>query len=331
MSIPTTNITTSMVAQALGVGSHSVRELCTSNQINLFAKYKPVPLYSNTTTGINDWWKNGNCGISYPTYSTIADLKAAYNSTILWSHNHPTGGSSSPYRLGDFRGYNHQAQFQINAWEVPSTVYSGAETISCSIGMRQQATDELTIADICGDYYFGALLQSPSGYMYLITSATKIKELTDVNQSFLIPLQTGNSNYTIYPVICTVGNISSSDQYEIVNRGGSLIPIHGLQSKSVTVIIPYYINANASWNGNGQIDYSFTLVNNYPYPVTFSNVRVDLALDDNTNPYFQQDVTVGANTIFTHSASIYRNHNAGFNYDMTISSTSPALSTTIDL
>lgn len=276
MSLPTTNITTSMVSSAIGLGSNNVGALCSSSNINKWAKYKPVPLYSNTTTGINDWWKSGNCGISYPTYSTVADLKSAYNVAIAWGHNHPTGGYSSPYRLGDFRGYNHTAVFQVNAFDVPPTIYNIATQINVSIGLRSQASDELLLSDICGDYYLGVLLVSNTGYNYLITSSTKTKDLSTLSDSFTVPIVSNVNNYTAYPVICTEGSISTQYPDNVLSTtGATLIPIHGQISKQANVITAYQISwQNHVWNGLHNVNYSILLVNNTQSVVTFNNIKV---------------------------------------------------------
>lgn len=117
--IPSSGITTTIVANELGVGTRNVSELCTSNNINMWAKYKPVR-YA-TSEGITDAQRSSvNYGIgSVPYFTNINamwqflrynDLNPDNNcSAPYFVYDKPRGGSSEPYRLGDFRLYNHTA------------------------------------------------------------------------------------------------------------------------------------------------------------------------------------------------------------------------------
>lgn len=99
----TAPITTTKVANELQTSSHDVGTLCTSSNINMYSKNKPVS-YA-TSAGITDTErKSVNYGVTVPTkWSGEATTRKN------WIYNKPTGGSSSPYRLGDFRNYNHGA------------------------------------------------------------------------------------------------------------------------------------------------------------------------------------------------------------------------------
>ena len=103
MKLGSTNISTTTVANALQTSSHDVGTLCRSSNINMWAKGKPVSYATNT--GITDAQRSSwpcNHGFNIPT-STSMLLHGS------WTYNRPQGGSSSPYRLGDFRGYDTDA------------------------------------------------------------------------------------------------------------------------------------------------------------------------------------------------------------------------------
>lgn len=104
------------VKTALGESSNDLATLCTSSNINMWSKYKPVHnniAFPNNevaaskstwyTNSSRDWWLGAanKPAIEIPLCETFDAIKAAY-----WIHNKPTGGSSSPYRLSDFIGYN---------------------------------------------------------------------------------------------------------------------------------------------------------------------------------------------------------------------------------
>ena len=107
-ALPTTGITTSMVASAIGAGSNDVGTLCTHPNINKWSKYKPVSY--NSVVGLTEAdFKIANYGFTV----SAVDGSSTINSTVLsrsWLYSKPTGGALSPYRLGDFRGYDHNEQ-----------------------------------------------------------------------------------------------------------------------------------------------------------------------------------------------------------------------------
>ncbi|NCB96497.1 MAG: hypothetical protein EOM35_08615 [Negativicutes bacterium] len=109
MALPLTGINTTIVKQAIGLSSDNVGYLCSSLNINKWSKFKPISYASNTgiygETGNNDTvLKNLNYGL------TATKIDRTTLATTEWSYLRPTGGQYSPYRLGDFRGYNHQAK-----------------------------------------------------------------------------------------------------------------------------------------------------------------------------------------------------------------------------
>lgn len=117
MALDTVNINVSLVNNTLNAGVTDVYGLCTSDKINKWSKYKPVRLSAANSVNNTDWFRatDGNCGYEIP-YIVYADtwalspLSATTAVTDLdWNYLKPTGGTNSPYRLGDFRGYEHEA------------------------------------------------------------------------------------------------------------------------------------------------------------------------------------------------------------------------------
>ena len=106
MALGTTSITTTLVGNTLGVASRDVGVLCSSSLINKWSKNKPVRY--NTLSPITEaQLKEVNYGLDIKQY-TAAELN---NNTIYsWNYLRPRGGNYNEYyRLGDFRGYNHQS------------------------------------------------------------------------------------------------------------------------------------------------------------------------------------------------------------------------------
>lgn len=104
-----TNISTTLVGNTLGISTRAVSQLCTSDRINMWSKYKPVRYNANSVDINSDFWKssNGNCGIDTPNAQSLP----SNGPMTQWSYQRPRGSAyNEPFRLGDFRLYNHNAQ-----------------------------------------------------------------------------------------------------------------------------------------------------------------------------------------------------------------------------
>lgn len=125
-------ITTTDVGTVLQSSSHNVGTLCSLNGINKWAKYKPVR-YSTVTKLTEEQLKSVNYGLVPSENPEIVSKEGlTYDGEIQlgaeWIYNKPTGGSSSPYRLGDFLnakdveepGYYHLAKAPISG--LPDTL-----------------------------------------------------------------------------------------------------------------------------------------------------------------------------------------------------------------
>lgn len=88
MALPQTDISINAVRQVLGENTYSLAALCTSSNINKWARYRPGG-YDNA-----------------PGFIMTAQnyLDGIYTIKL------PAGGPLDPYSLGDFRGYNHLAE-----------------------------------------------------------------------------------------------------------------------------------------------------------------------------------------------------------------------------
>lgn len=97
MALPNTGITTNLVKVEIGSSSNNVGQLCTHSNINPWSTYKPINVPSVV---LND-----------ATRGYVSGFKISER--VLY-YDKPTGGAMSPYRLGDFRGYNHVARRPSN-------------------------------------------------------------------------------------------------------------------------------------------------------------------------------------------------------------------------
>jgi hypothetical protein len=118
-ALPTTGITTSLVAQTIGVGSNDVGTLCSHQNVNKWSKWKPISIPKVTGITIDDL-KNSNFGLLAKEISDIVTYSINNGGTVgsiaspqKWTYTKPFGGTNSPYRIGDFRNYNHQAACSV--------------------------------------------------------------------------------------------------------------------------------------------------------------------------------------------------------------------------
>ena len=109
MSLASSGITVSAVKSVLGSSNNNVGGLCKSTNINYWSAWKPISC--NAVTLTRALLKSNNYGITMKYATTAAGLLTAVkdNSNVGFVYNRPTGVSTSPYRLGDFRNYNHNA------------------------------------------------------------------------------------------------------------------------------------------------------------------------------------------------------------------------------
>lgn len=116
MALPTTNITTTLVKNTLKANTNDVGALCITNKINHWSKCKPIA--SNVTSLTQEELINKNYGITIIKANTPLLLLSALeeNNNVGYIYNKPNGGNISPYRLSDFRNYNHNAQIPTTSF-----------------------------------------------------------------------------------------------------------------------------------------------------------------------------------------------------------------------
>lgn len=183
---------------ALGVSSsvNKWSQLCTHNNINKWAKYKPVSYNTpaNLTvaqrqsvnygiTNIPVWSGNGavnkmgNFWFGVDTSDTNLP-NCGRVQTGYWWYQRPTGGASSPYRELDFNNYKHDVQAPIGGCS-QSTVYitaAGNLTIPFSgngIGQSDGYTvplSELSAGVTFGNLYMSVMIRKTGTSTYYVAS-----------------------------------------------------------------------------------------------------------------------------------------------------------------
>lgn len=159
-------------------------------KINMWSKRKPVPLPTNFCQDFDsskpdymaEWWrgKDYNCGITIPTFNTMDDVGTATDgSTNGWTYRLPNGGSSEPWRLGDFVGYDTDAPPPFTDFTFPTTLTKESTEATASFAQNAIVNEGsvLTLANFenLRDCYLGVkLYNTSSGYAMYNTMDTTI-------------------------------------------------------------------------------------------------------------------------------------------------------------
>lgn len=172
MSLVNTNITTSLVGNVLGNASRSIGILCTASNINKWSRYKPVDYVYN--------WGANDFGLTFgnTTLGNFLVENYIYRDRLGNYALHPTAG----FRLGDFRGYNHNAIRPISSEQYQSTdTYTTASFFAPTIEtssdiVLQDFINSLSPSAWTGAWHFGVRLTLPDGTKFYIIDSTDMKQ-----------------------------------------------------------------------------------------------------------------------------------------------------------
>lgn len=220
------------VKSVLGETSNDLATLCKSTKINMWAKFKPVSLGKLFPDRSSTWWKGGSfdCGISVPQTTQVEKVIDFYSQANNgYSYQRPYGGTSSPYRLADFEGYNHNAECPIGEMNTLKSSYLASDEIPITfVSPTSGLTDNVYLSYIAGvaDCYFGCIMLNSSNNLYgIMTSSKKLSEVADkdsdadgISMSLSNGTNFATGSYKIVPVLSTypyttmVGNEGISSQ-----------------------------------------------------------------------------------------------------------------------
>ena len=198
------------VNATLGTSHTTQSALCTDNNINRWAKYKPVVLSEINTIGqLNadltwkstaTWWKgsNGNCGITFTSYSTVAAARTAIvDGANVWNYTKPSGGYVSPYRLTDFNQYYHTAPCPTTSVGASDAqLKAGAIlTVMVATSIDDDLSLKLNHIGSFSDYYYLAALFTPSGTLALLHTSSKKVGAYNSGETISIEIPYNNGSY----------------------------------------------------------------------------------------------------------------------------------------
>lgn len=270
MKIPKTNIRLVDVACTIGEVSSgklvtNVSKLCSSNKINMWAKYKPVR-YNFTSNRPTDWWKaeNGSCGlqINYYSVANSANIQALIdrikNGETGFSYLPPRGQAySEPFRLGDFAGYNPAATHNIAQISYPDSIAKDTATGNARMYIAVQwIHDEsmLSLTDLAtnegvyklANWYLGALVVMPrDGTLRVVSNTTKLADMENVD---VLQFEVGGQGTMyVYPILCSV----TTDGKLTTGAGGYGISLPYIQELEVKCVDAH--KAELEWNDSSYL------------------------------------------------------------------------------
>lgn len=291
MALALTGIKTEIVAQAIGLASGNVGELClgrfttepeTSNRINKWSKYKPVKFNSVAPDRSGTWWRStdGNCGLNIPNYSTMDMMFTALRGAgVTWNYLTPAGGASQPFRISDFGGYEHAAQPPLVPMILNSKYYASFGKIGTALSLRVQSAYELTISDIgithnLGSMYFGVAIckKNTAGYKYMTENANIV---ANGGGHIDIPISSELGTYEV--VYFLAKNVKSSfSAPDIVN---TFIPVPNamqlvtIEQSSISVSVKGTFALQTA-------NYTITIYNTYGAPVAINGCSITFRYKD---------------------------------------------------
>lgn len=246
------------VKNCFGLSSNDLGTLIKTANINIWAKYKPT-IYPSPFP--DDWYRggDGNYGLNISVdnkVSTVSNLVAQYSKTNNGYGNlykRPTGNSSAPYRLGDFRGYNHKAKPEISDYlPVTQLTRESAHELSVSYNAITTDGDQISYTQVSAysGFRFGFIIMNGSNLATILTASTTIN---NGNYKVTLPanrLQLGT--YQVYPMFCSA-DYSSSDTLKAMNlyavpnlTGGKTLQIISQSN----VVMNYFESINAKLVGD---------------------------------------------------------------------------------
>lgn len=246
------------VKSVLGESSNDLATLCKSPKINVWAKYKPTDYNADFT----DNWskgKDGNYGLNITVSNRVSSwsaLVAEYskpNNGYSNIYKRPNGAATSPYRLGDFRGYRHNAKPEIGDY-LDTTNYEEDQQISLFVTYNTVTVDgdQVSYNDVEAyrGLYFGYVITDTSGKTLKLIVTASTTNSYDVRIAARTLLA---GNYNLYPMFCNIDystnhTLKEMYCYAIPNLAGgkimTIITAGGTEASKYASIIAEYTFAN---------------------------------------------------------------------------------------
>lgn len=203
------------VSNLIGAGADDTGAVCTSSNINKWARYKPV-VNASLDSSNDGKGGDGNYGFAIVTATSLSTLVSSFDDGMNgWTYVKPSGGASSPYRLGDFRGYNHRALPPIGDFAEVVT-----HSVSTELQLTALSSEDSTVVPlydvaamkVSGNApYFGVAIKIGSGSFDWVTNSERFNGAGSIKiPADYFPANLNGQIVTIYPIFSTVARTSKA-------------------------------------------------------------------------------------------------------------------------
>ena len=278
-ALPTTGITTSMVASAIGAATNDVGRLCTHPNINKWAKYKPVAIerVSGSNSGELAIPRYGLKVPTFPSLQLALEHYITYDGAV-WEYIRPLSKPQYPARLGDFRKYEHNAE-RFYDFEFDDYVEEFYPIAFFSINLKLKQEDELSVSALdmrLNNKYFGVLVAKdnvPTISAYAITdNEIDIDSETEFTTSLIIPMaQMTAGEYVMCPFMANSNIVENITEVELFDT--QELKFTYASGVEVTVWFIRYL-------GDSFAKFHLEFKNITNKPISLGTVRVELRYQD---------------------------------------------------
>lgn len=313
-TIPNTNINLATnIRDVLNADGGSVNNDLTSffkpaAKVKMWNKFKPVKYADNFPTYPGTWWKatNGLCGIAIPNGSGSAGLDSIKNS--VWTWDYPTGGTSQPMRLGDFRGYNTACTTDIFQSHLKSDISVSDKKIHVALWIYdpQAITNHLRVPDctLWGNFRLGVRIVYGSN-TYIQTSAKTASQVYADSGVLNVDIDLSASPFNSNPGTYKITQFLTTENYSTIGTFPTIITCYSIPRPD-----GYVNEATVTWSGDSgfvmNVDgLASTLNGTYynPYSFDTTNPFKVSASSSYTQQFFR--IQIENNTSATVSFSVY--------------------------
>ena len=235
-------------------------DLCTHENINMWAKYKPfrssIMFFRQdgdpTKSDRDDEMRRQNYGIQPPDMRSSTDIVSCIND--VWTYNRPRGTVSEPYRLSDFINYSHNDKpFAVAKESVTVNRYfnySSEITLTKSRGIVSVYALKVKDFAIFDTYSNLAVLVTPSSGGSVYVRVTEgIGELVTVTTAELNALTSSLGKQLTFAFLATNHAKTTSFTNVLSNVGWLIMPNDGVNKTYGELVLTSEFHHNKTCNG----------------------------------------------------------------------------------
>lgn len=253
-----TNVRDALLTGGGSVNNNAISFFKEAAKINPWNKYKPTDVGGDFPEYPGTYWK-GKDEDCMMVIKTVSDLSALENLYLTgdtgWVYKTFDASGSTPYRLGDFRGYDTDASSCISSIQYADTIEvttsdENNKNLWLTPLYKTQQSHELNFSDIWNKTTYTYMNNWYAGFVYKSTNSSQLKIITqsspidyaDINETILLKVgYADRGTFTIYPVMSQHSYIEPTT---VLHPSSYICPLPNSNTINikVQVIVPYTIS-----------------------------------------------------------------------------------------